>query len=325
MLQFGLNNTIIEPCVFFNGKIKILLYVDDGLVFGSPHDVKDILQKLQLFFSVKVMNYPKTFLGISITKKEGSLHLDLSDYLSKIQKENNTVTSFKSKTPMSTTYDISNDDTELLSNELITEYQKLIGILTYCTSTIRVSLCYPTNLSTRQLKSPTLGNFKQAKKILNFAIASKFEGNDYKKEDVLKVKVIEPDFMKEKEVDIIKLNDKITITTVTDATWADSKSELTAVCYGTRHALYMRNLLNELNIAVNPLKIVNDNQSALMMGTHSTGRNKHIEIKYFFTRQLVENGNIKLYYIQTSKNVADQLTKNLEHNQYNLFINKIMN
>ncbi len=304
------------------------------------------------------MNYPKTFLGISITKKGGSLHLDLSDYLSKIEKENNIATSFKSKTPMSTTYDINNDDTELLSSEEITQYQKLIGILTYCTSTIRVDLSYPTNLLARKLKSPTLGNLKQAKKILNFAIASKFKGIDYKKEDTLNIKVIETEFMKERDADIIKLNDKITITTITDATWADSKdrtsnhgyitfvnnnmvswksqkissitlstaeSELTAICYGTRHALYMRNLLNELNIAVNPLKIVNDNQSALMMGTHSTGKNKHIEIKYFFTRQLVENGNIKLYYIQTNENVSDQLTKNLEHNQYNLLINKIMN
>ncbi len=52
-----------------------------------------------------------------------------------------------------------------------------------------------------------------------------------------------------------------------------------------------------------------------MMGTHSSGRNKHIEIKYLFTRQLVENKQIELYYMQTNMNVADQLTKNLDHNQ----------
>ncbi len=89
---------------------------------------------------------------------------------------------------------------------------------------------------------------------------------------------------------------------ISSITLSNSENELTAICCGTHHALYVKKFLKELNLSVNPLNIVNDNQSALMMGIHSTGRNKHIEIKYFFTRQLVENGSIKLYYIQTNEN-----------------------
>ncbi len=357
--RFGLKNTMIEPCLFFNDKIKIILYVDYGLIFGKMQDIKEILAKLQDFFTVKVIEFPQVFLGITISKLgDGSLHLDLSNYLSKIQKENNITPSFKSKVPMSSTYDICNDNTEKSDVAQIKEFQKIIGILTYCTSTIRGDLCYPINLLARKLKAPTQSNLQQAKKVLSCEISTKFKGINYQKNKKLDIKVTETAFMKEHETSKIELNNKLTITTITDATWADSKdrtsnhgyitflennmiswksqkvssitlstseSELIALCYGTRHALFVRNLLREFNMSTNPINIINDNQSALMMGTHRTGRNKHIKVKFFFTRQLVEANEIKLHYIQTKENISDPLTKNLYHSQYNLLMNKIMN
>lgn len=80
---------------------------------------------------------------------------------------------------------------------------------------------------------------------------------------------------------------------------AESKS----ICYMLRE-------LTQINFE--PVKILEDNQSCIMMAnTLETKRSKHIDIKYHFVREAIENGKIKLEYISTSNQKADILTKGL--------------
>jgi len=44
-----------------------------------------------------------------------------------------------------------------------------------------------------------------------------------------------------------------------------------------------------------------------------SARSKHIEARYFFIRELVQEGNMKAVYIPTEDNVADIFTKPLGH------------
>ena len=46
------------------------------------------------------------------------------------------------------------------------------------------------------------------------------------------------------------------------------------------------------------------------------GRSKHIDIKYNFVRELVENETIKLKYCPTKEMIADILTKGLNCEQF---------
>ena len=59
--------------------------------------------------------------------------------------------------------------------------------------------------------------------------------------------------------------------------------------------------------------IYEDNQSAIGIARNPQlhGKAKHIDIKYHFIREQVNNNNIELKYCQTSEMIADMLMKGL--------------
>ncbi len=68
------------------------------------------------------------------------------------------------------------------------------------------------------------------------------------------------------------------------------------------------NLLNKL-----PTTIFEDNQAAIKMSNNdfTTKRSKHVLIKFHYTKEQVQNGNLKIVYCATEKMCADLLTKSL--------------
>ena len=64
-----------------------------------------------------------------------------------------------------------------------------------------------------------------------------------------------------------------------------------------------------------------DNQGAIFLAKNETStRTKHVDVRYHFIRNLVDDGIIKLEYINTQENVADMLTKNLPIEQFEKLI-----
>ena len=66
-----------------------------------------------------------------------------------------------------------------------------------------------------------------------------------------------------------------------------------------------------LKLDINIPYIYVDNQAAVKLAENPEfhKRTKHIEITYHFTRQAVNNGLVKLYWIPTKDQVADIFTK----------------
>ena len=50
---------------------------------------------------------------------------------------------------------------------------------------------------------------------------------------------------------------------------------------------------------------------------------KHIEIRYFYIRDMVQKGSIKLQYVSTDEQVADALTKPLSRVKFEYFRDKL--
>jgi hypothetical protein len=65
-----------------------------------------------------------------------------------------------------------------------------------------------------------------------------------------------------------------------------------------------------------------DNQGAiaLIKNPYLHERSRHIDIKYHYIRDLVEQGKLRIKYIPTTKIVADGFTKPLERTAFNRFI-----
>ena len=52
-------------------------------------------------------------------------------------------------------------------------------------------------------------------------------------------------------------------------------------------------------------------------------KSKHIEIRYFYIRDMVQKGAIKLKYVGTDEQVVDILTKPLSRKKFEYFCDKL--
>ena len=95
---------------------------------------------------------------------------------------------------------------------------------------------------------------------------------------------------------------------------SSAESEYIALAEAAKEAYYLRYLLAELGYASDgSTTIYSDSQSAQHMakfkGHHS--RTKHIDYKYHFIRQAVEEDVVRIEYKSTNEMTADVLTKPL--------------
>lgn len=68
-----------------------------------------------------------------------------------------------------------------------------------------------------------------------------------------------------------------------------------------------------LGIVVNLPIIVNvDNIGAIYLANNSSTnqRTRHIDVRYHFVREYVEEGTVKIVFVQSKENIADIFTKN---------------
>ena len=75
------------------------------------------------------------------------------------------------------------------------------------------------------------------------------------------------------------------------------------------------------NLELDTTVILCDNQSCIKMTENPMfhDRSKHIEIRYFYIRDMMQKGAIKLQYVSTDEQVVDVLTKPLSQVNFEYF------
>ena len=87
--------------------------------------------------------------------------------------------------------------------------------------------------------------------------------------------------------------------------------EYTAVAHACKEAIWLKRLLEEFKVKQDMIRMNYDSQSALYLAKNPTfySRTKHIDIRYHFMRDVVDDGLILLLKIHTDANSVDVLTK----------------
>nr|GFA41766.1 hypothetical protein [Tanacetum cinerariifolium] len=89
--------------------------------------------------------------------------------------------------------------------------------------------------------------------------------------------------------------------------------------------LWMRSQLSDYGLGFNKILMYCDNKSAIALCCNNVqhSRSKHIDIRYHFIKEQVENGVIELYFINTKYQLADLFTKALGRDRIEFLINKL--
>ena len=106
----------------------------------------------------------------------------------------------------------------------------------------------------------------------------------------------------------------------TSVALSSAEAEYMALASAGQEAVWMRLLTAQLcgSQQMEAVTVFEDNQLAIQMTKNPQfhGRAKHIGIKFYFIRELVSDGTVKLQYCPTEEMIADILTKGLPQEQF---------
>ncbi|GKB47057.1 hypothetical protein Tco_0897810 [Tanacetum coccineum] len=89
--------------------------------------------------------------------------------------------------------------------------------------------------------------------------------------------------------------------------------------------LMMRSQLTDYGFAFNKIPLYCDNKSAIALCCNNVqhSRSKHIDVRYNFIKEQVENGVVELYIVRTKYQLADIFTKALARERFEFLLNKL--
>jgi hypothetical protein len=105
-----------------------------------------------------------------------------------------------------------------------------------------------------------------------------------------------------------------------------AEAEYMAACEACTEAIWLRKLISDLFDQIPKSTIIYcDNQSCIRLSKQPVfpERSKHIEIKYYFIQDKVQEGEVKLKYIPTDEQTVDILTKPLSRIKFAYFREKM--
>ncbi|GJU44494.1 hypothetical protein Tco_1201760 [Tanacetum coccineum] len=106
---------------------------------------------------------------------------------------------------------------------------------------------------------------------------------------------------------------------------SSTKAEYIALSGCCAQVLWMRSQLTDYGFGFNKIPMYCDNKSAIALCCNNVqhSRSKHIDIRFHFIKEHVENGVIELYFVNTEYQLADIFTKALGRERIEFLINKL--
>jgi hypothetical protein len=97
-------------------------------------------------------------------------------------------------------------------------------------------------------------------------------------------------------------------------TLSSTEAENVALNEAVREIKFIVQILEILGIkVVKPTKVFVDNIGCIFLAKNKTSgeRTKHIDMKYHFIREQIQNGLVEVLFVRSEENTADLFTKNL--------------
>ncbi|GJT80010.1 retrovirus-related pol polyprotein from transposon TNT 1-94 [Tanacetum coccineum] len=106
---------------------------------------------------------------------------------------------------------------------------------------------------------------------------------------------------------------------------SSTEAEYIALFGCSAQILWMRSQLTDYGFGFNKIPMYCDNKSVIALCCNNVqhSRSKHIDIRFHFIKEHVENGVIELYFVNTEYQLADIFTKALGRNRIEFLINKL--
>ncbi|GJU15859.1 retrovirus-related pol polyprotein from transposon TNT 1-94 [Tanacetum coccineum] len=196
-----------------------------------------------------------------------------------------------------------------------TLYRDMIGSLMYLTSS-RPDLIYAVCLCDRYQAKPTEKHLNAVKQIFQYLKGTINMGLWYSKDTNMSLTAYS-------DADHARCQDTRRSTLVSAQFLEAEYIALSGYC---AQILWMRSHLTVYGFQFIKIPLYCDNKSeiALCFNNVQHSRAKHIDVRYHFIKEQVENGIVELYFVRTEYHLADIFTKPLPRERFNFLIEKLV-
>ena len=327
-----------DPCIFVTGEEAdltiVAVYVDDLIVIAkTPETIKKIKESLAARFKMKDLGKLHYCLGISIQHDEerGSLWMDQRQYIQLLLKRYGLSQAKTATTPADINVKlVKNDGVSKPVNPL--NYQSMVRSLLYAAITTRPDIAQAVGAVSKFNSCPTEAHLTAVKRIFRYLkgtidLCIKYE----RSADNCLVGFSDADWagdltdrhsttgnlfmMSGAAIDWISKKQPVVALSTTEA-------EYVALSATTQEAVWLSILLTDIKAPPKaPILIKEDNQGTIAVARNpvSHNRTKHIDVKFHYVREALEDGIIDLTYCPIEQMTADMLTKPLARQQFETF------
>ena len=214
-------------------------------------------------------------------------------------------------------------------------YRELIGSLMYLAIATRPDIAFAVGFLSRYLDRPTEKHWQAANKVLRYLKGTMKYGLQYSSNPGEEYRFFSDADFAADPLSRKSVSGQIILGNGGALLWSSSRqvatslssteSELMAACEVSKSSVWFRNFLNELGYPIVPtIQIDNLSTIRLVKDDQFHKRTKHIDVRNFFIRELLESGEIAVAHVPTDKQLADILTKPLARPQFERLRNQLM-
>ena len=337
MKSQGYKQSTADSCIYYrseviDGKHVIVIvgvYVDDTILMSNSTEVLNAEKKrISSRFAMEDRGEIHYLLGMEVKRdrKNRVLTISQKSYLESVVARFGMQDCKPISTPLETgkKFDARSEDDEPADLKL---YQAAIGSLNYAAVVSRPDLSVAVGMLSQHMVSPSAEHWSGVKRVLRYvkgtldyglrftatAQTSDFVLYGYSDADwagcIETRKSTSGQVFRFGECTISWRSRKQSIVAL-----STTEAEYVSLCESAQEAVWLRRLLNDIGFVQGcPTVIYEDNQGAMALSSNPKdhSRTKHIDIKYHYIRQTINEKHVIVQYCETGDMTADTLTKGL--------------
>ncbi|GJY02129.1 retrovirus-related pol polyprotein from transposon TNT 1-94 [Tanacetum coccineum] len=328
----------VDPTLFIrregNELLLVQIYVDDIIFAASTPELCDLFAKIMCSkFKMSMMGKISFFLGLQISQSPRGIFINQSKYALESLKKYGYESCDPVDTPMVEKSKLDEDKDGKAVDP--SHYRGMIGTLLYLTAS-RPDLQFAICMCARYQARPTEKHLNAVKRIFRYLKGTVHRGLWYPKDSSFALTTFADadhagcqDTRRSTSGSIQLLGDRLVswspVKSAEKACIISTEAEYIALSGCCAQVLWMRSQLTDYGLGFNKIPMYCDNKSAIALCCNNVqhSRSKHIDIRFHFIKEHVENGVIELYFVNTEYQLADIFTKALGRERIEFLINKL--
>ena len=325
MATLNCTRLVSDSGLFVNKEktIVIIVYVDDVLFLGAnKKDISSLKQRFMKIWECRDLGDTQEFLRMRIIKSNGCIKIDQVDYLHKVLQRFNLLNAKTPPTPLPEGYQ-PKPNSATADPELRSKFQQVIGSLLYIMIGTRPDIAYAVTKLSQFAANPSRDHLDRALYICRYLLGTSqyalvydgksngglagFADSDWASDPITRKSTT--GFLVKLANGVFCWNSRAQKSIALSST----EAEYMSLSDASRQLVWIRSLFNELGINLSPIPLCGDNQGSIFLASNPVQekRIKHIDLRYHYIREVIQEKKIELFFLEGSENPADLFTKNL--------------